>query len=378
VLIAVDEDIPFAAEAFAHFGDVRALPARGITAVALRDAEALVVRSVTRVSAELLEGSRMRFIGTATAGVDHVDLPYLKQQGIAFADALGANANAVAEYVVAALLNLRDSGDLDLSRSTLGIVGFGHVGRKVARYAAALGLRIVVNDPPLARSTCELLYRPIEEIFDCDVVTLHVPLERGGTDPTYHLVDDTFLAAMKPGAFLINTSRGAVGDTAALRRTLDAGRLGGLVMDVWENEPAIDAELAETCRIATAHIAGHTLDAKIAAVEKLVKAFTTLQKTNAHRVGPEECGADPLPCDSLSSAVRGAFDIVGADHRLRQTLGLPGPSRAVAFDTLRAGWPVRREFHVRPIIHDAGDRTDMSLFRTLGFRTAALAGGVGR
>jgi erythronate-4-phosphate dehydrogenase len=378
VRIVVDEDIPFAAEAFARFGAVRPLAAHDFSAAALRDADALIVRSVTRVNAALLEGTSIRFVGTATSGVDHIDLAYLRTQAIAFADALGANANAVAEYVVAALLYLRAARGFDRAQATLGIVGCGHVGRQVARYAAALGLRCVITDPPLGRATCEPLYRPMQEALACDLVSLHVPLERTGPDPTWHLVNDAFLGAMKPGAVLINTSRGAVADSAALKRALDSNRLAGLILDVWENEPAIDVDLADGCLLATAHIAGHSLDAKIAAVGMLVDAFAAHTNSRETWTGPEKAAADPVACDSLESAVRAAFDIRAADRRLRDTFALPPSDRAAAFDALRAGWPARREFHVRPVSFEPGDPNEMNLIRTLGFRTAALAGGASR
>lgn len=376
--IAVDEDIPFATAAFARFGAVQALPARELTPAALRDADALIVRSVTRVNAALLDGTAVRFVGTATSGVDHIDRNYLRANGIALADALGANANAVAEYIVAALLHLRADRSLDLSHCTLGIVGCGHVGRRVARYAAALGPRCVINDPPLGRATCEPLYRPLEDALACDVVSLHVPLERTGADPTYHLVNDAFLRAMKPGAVLINTSRGAIADSAALKRALDGKRLGGLVLDVWENEPAIDVDLASRCLLATSHIAGHSLDAKIAAVGQLVEAFAAHAGSRETWAGPEESVADPTVCASLDAAVCAAFDIRAADRRLRDTLTLPPPARAAAFDALRAGWPSRREFHVRPIVFETGDPHEMEMTQTLGFRRAALTGGARR
>lgn len=374
--IAVDEDIPFAADAFARFGEVRPMSARDFSAEALRNADALIVRSVTRVNAALLDGTAVHFVGSATSGIDHIDLPYLQQRGIAFADAPGANANAVAEFVAAALLHLRNTQGLQLQGASIGIVGCGHVGRRVARYAAALGLRCVFNDPPLARATCEPLYRPIEEILACDIVSLHVPLERTGPDPTQHLVNDAFLSAMKTGAFLINTSRGGVADTAALIRALEANRLGGLVLDVFENEPAIDPDLAARCQLATAHIAGHSLDAKIAAVSILSVRFAAQFGPAESWSGPNESEPEPLSYVSLDAAVRAAFDIHAADRRLRDTLALPPADSAAAFDALRACRPSRREFHVRPVIIETGDPTEMEIARTLGFRAATLAGGV--
>jgi erythronate-4-phosphate dehydrogenase len=409
--IVVDAQLPYAAESFAALGDVVPLHASDLRARAIRDADALIVRSVTRVDRALLQGTGVRFVGSATSGTDHVDLAYLRSAGIAFSDAAGCNSTAVAEYVIAALLQLglapipgnarqaspddsgsapnpviARSGECDEAISppsqpipSLGVVGCGHVGRKVARYAAALGLRVVMNDPPLARATCELVYRPLDEVLACDIVTLHVPLEHGGPDPTEYLVNDAFLAALKPTAALINTSRGAVIDSQALKAALRSGRLTA-VLDVWENEPLIDRELFNLAAIGTPHIAGHTLDARRRAVDMLVDAaskhFGVL--TNRSLANPCE---EPIrsvelnaesSLDSLEGLVRSRFDIADVAGRFREALGGDEYSREAGFEALRSSLPARREFQATEVVIDANSQFANTL-ETLVFRVTRRA-----
>ncbi len=225
--IVADPNIPFVRDAFKPHGDVVLIPGRQITAGAVREADALLVRSVTPVTEALLAGSRVQFVATATIGTDHVDERYLTATGIGFASAAGSNANSVAEYVVAALLELAHRGHYRLRDKSLGVIGVGNVGSKVVRYARALGMRVLRNDPPLG------LLEPAQE---ADMVTLHVPL----LDTTRHLFHHDNLR----GFTLLNTSRGPVVDNQALREAIDANRIPAAVLDVWEGEPQADVELA--------------------------------------------------------------------------------------------------------------------------------------
>ncbi|MBM3335143.1 4-phosphoerythronate dehydrogenase, partial [Candidatus Sumerlaeota bacterium] len=270
--IVADENIPFAAEAFAQLGDVVTVRGRAIKRDTVRDADALIVRSVTRVNADLLDGTAVRFVATATIGFDHVDVGYLRQRGIGFASAPGSNANSVAEYVVAALLVLARRKGFRLEGKTVGVVGVGNVGSRVVQKAAALGMKVLQNDPPLQRQTGDPLFLPLEALFDADILTFHVPLTRTGTDATYHMIGDQLLSRLRPGAIVINTSRGAVADTAALLRAAASGRLGGLVLDVFEGEPKINVELVRRADIATAHIAGYSYDGKARGTQMVYRA----------------------------------------------------------------------------------------------------------
>lgn len=378
--IVADENIPFIRQACAGLGEVRLLPGRAIRREDVRDADVLFVRSVTRVDAALLEGSRVRFVGTATIGADHVDAPALAALGIAFASAPGSNAVSVAEYVVAALLTLAERRRWYLAGMTLGIIGVGNVGSRVAARARALGLSVLLNDPPLARRGALREHAALPDLLAAaDVVTVHVPLERDGADPTYHLIDEAFLRALKPGAALINTSRGAVHDTRALLASPPAA----LVLDVWEGEPRIDGALLQRCDLATPHIAGYSFDGKARGSEMIVNAARAALRLEGTWSADALLPAPPPPVslnvnglsiqDVLRQAVRVAYDIEADDARLRATQTLPEAERALAFDQLRKEYPIRREF-ARFVVSLRGacrNGDPAPALRGLGFAVAA-------
>ena len=202
VLIVADENIPYVREAFAVLSDVCLVHGRNLTSEIVKDADVLLVRSVTKVNADLLEGSRVQFVGTATIGTDHIDLDYLNRKGIAFASAPGSNATSVAEYVTAALLTIADRRGISLNGKSVGIIGVGNVGSRVRARVEALGMKAICNDPPLARETGDPQFRPLAEALEADVVTLHVPLTREGPDATFHLADGAFFGKLRPGAMV--------------------------------------------------------------------------------------------------------------------------------------------------------------------------------
>jgi erythronate-4-phosphate dehydrogenase len=350
--IVADENIPYVRDAFGALGDVTTISGRAISADAVRDADILLVRSITKVNRVLLDGSAVRFVATATIGEDHIDKAYLAERGIAFASAPGSNADSVRQYVTAALLVMAERFGLDLRRLGLGIVGVGNVGSRVHQNACALGMRCILNDPPLARLTKDPKYRPIDEIFDCDIVTLHVPLTKWGRDATRHLADETLIRRLKRGAVLINTARGAVADGEAVKRALDDGHLRACVLDVWEREPNIDAELLRRVFIATPHIAGYSFDGKVNGTRQIYEAacrfLNTAPRWNPSPLLPApECpfldvdGNDP---DAVHKAVRAVYDIMRDDAATRTLLDLPEQERAKRFDQLRKEYPRRREF----------------------------------
>ena len=350
--ILADENIPYVRDAFAALGEVSTLSGRAMNADAVRDAELLLVRSITKVNAALLEGSRVRFVATATIGEDHIDKAYLKEKGIAFSSAPGSNADSVRQYVTAALLLLAERYGLDLAQMSLGIVGVGNVGRRVHGNALALGLRCVLNDPPLARATSDPKYRPIEEVLDCDIITLHVPLTKEGPDATRHLADEAFIRRMKPGAILINSSRGAVADGAAIKRALDDGHLRACVLDVWENEPDIDVELLRRVFIGTPHIAGYSFDGKVNGTRMIYEAACRFLGVAADwdptpLLPAPECphvDIDGSAPEALRKAVRAVYDITQDDAATRSLLDCAEADRAKRFDQLRKEYPRRREF----------------------------------
>jgi erythronate-4-phosphate dehydrogenase len=377
--IIADENIPCAREAFSHLGEVCLLPGRAITRENLLDADLLLVRSITPVNAKLLQNTAVRFVATATIGTDHVDTAYLEQQNIAFASAAGSNANSAAEYVVAALVHHAIKHGLSVASLTLGIVGVGHIGSRVEKMAAGLGMRVLLNDPPLARQTRDPKYLPLEALMEADVITLHTPLAHEGEDATFHLFDTIRLHAMKHGSVLINTSRGAVVDNAALKAALQSGHLSAAILDVWENEPDIDVELLRLAEIGTPHIAGYSLDGKLNGTQQIYLAaceFLGVEpkwrlETALPPVHQPLTSLRPESSrikDVLQETMRHAYDIVADDHRLRACLGMRPEERGRYFDGLRRDYPVRREFH-NYIVELSGDEKSFAKqLKVLGFR----------
>jgi len=316
-------------------------------------------------------------VATATAGIDHIDTEYLKAAGVGFGYAPGSNANSVAEYVTAALLHLATKNAFELTGKSLGIVGHGHVGRLVAGKAAALGMQTVIHDPPLERATGDALYRQMEEIVGCDVVTFHVPLTREGGDATYHLVDDAFLKRLKPGTILFNSARGPVADGVAVGNALDSGHLSACVLDVWEGEPEIDLELLDRVDIATPHIAGYSFDGKVLGTRMIYTAaceFLRLEATwdPAPLLPAPECPEVDLDAqeeNALYRTVQQVYDIMGDDKRMREVVNAPEAERGPFFDALRKKYPRRREFGLTTVRLENEAPALTEQIKGLGFRT---------
>jgi erythronate-4-phosphate dehydrogenase len=248
---------------------------------------------------------------------------------------------------------LGERGRYDFRRKVLGIVGCGHVGELLARMAEGLGMRVLRNDPPLARRTGDPRYLPLEALAEADVVTFHVPLERAGPDATYHMINSRLIGMLKPGAVVINSSRGAVADTAALKAAHDEGRTGALVLDVWEGEPNIDADLVGRAAIATPHIAGYSYDGKVNGTRMILEAFCrhfgVERAWDPAPLVPPPARVVPLPpalsmAEALRLVIRAAYDIEADDRRLRQAIDQPAEERGRRFTDLRKNYPVRREF----------------------------------
>ncbi len=381
--IIADENIPFVAECFSSIGEVETVPGREITPGVVADADVLLVRSITSVCADLLAGSRVRFVGTATIGFDHVDVEYLSQNNIGFVSAPGSNANSAAEYVIAALLNIAIRHSIDLEGRSIGIIGVGNVGSRVAKKCEALGMRLYLNDPPLQRQTGDSKYLPIEQLFDSDFVTLHTPLTFEGRDKTFHLADDTFFKSLKRGCIFINASRGGVVDSGALKAAIEESRLQATVLDVWENEPNIDAELLEMVDIGTPHIAGYSLDGKIAGMIMIYKAaceyfelgikfdiesFLPVPAVPELKVNTRSVREQ----DALLGIVEKIYDIRADDARLRRILGESAGERGKYFDSLRRNYPVRREFQNTRIIVEDKNSSLAKKLKGIGFKVEVV------
>jgi erythronate-4-phosphate dehydrogenase len=375
--IVADENIPCVERAFASLGEVTLLAGRGMQPAQVREADILLVRSVTRVDRRLLEVSRVRFVGSATIGFDHVDRDYLRERGIGFATAPGSNATSAAEYVVSALMVLAEQQGFTLAGRTAGIIGCGNVGSRVRQKLSALGIRCLVNDPPLKQQGGHDDFVGLDEVLQADIVPVHVPLTRDGPWPTHHLVDAGFLAQLGPGAIFINTSRGAVADNAALYRLLDTRPDLSIVLDVWEGEPAINTDLLGRVALGTPHIAGYSLDGKLRGTGMIYRAACECFDRTPRWEAAEELPAGPVLAlaesqsrDVLSgtrAAVYCSYDIREDDTRLRALLSLAPAKRPAFFDRLRKEYPVRREFSQVSICADGMNTALAEQLQGLGF-----------
>ena len=381
--IVADQNIPFVEKCFSSIGRVELYPGRQIKPELLREADILLVRSITKVNEALLAGSRIKFVGTATIGMDHIDRTYLDRVGIRFRSAPGSNAASVAEYVVAALLALGKKYKFTLEGKSIGIVGVGNVGSRVTKRCEALGMQVVLNDPPLQRKTGDAKYRSLDEALACDFVTVHTPLTKEGPDATYHLANGAFFAKMEPGAFFMNTARGGIMDTAALKQAMSSGRLGGVVLDVWEGEPDVDPELLIKVDLSTPHIAGYSFDGKVRGMVMLydeVCGFFDLDKQYQEKdflpqplvpeikLSLEEIQNTPHE-RLIHDLVQQVYTINRDDFNMREILLVETDKRAAFFDDLRKQYPVRREFAHTKIVLPAGqDKLKLKL-EGIGFQT---------
>ena len=375
--IVADSNIPFAKQACAALGDVEILKASELSPERLRDCDVLLCRSTRRINAAVLDGTKVRFVATATIGVDHVDLEYLARRGIGFASAPGSNANSVSEYITSALLILARKLGRPLEQMSIGIVGVGNVGTRVAKKAEALGMQVILNDPPLARATGELRYRPLEDLMEADVVTMHVPLAKSGPDRTYHMAGPGFFSALKRGAIFINSARGGVMDELALHRAIDSGHVAGVVLDVWEHEPMFDECLVSKVDIATPHIAGHSFDGKVNGTKMVYDAacnFLGVAPTwSPDRVMPAPA-VPRIPVDVgvredeevIRDAVLGVYDVRNDDAKFRDVP--PGDGRGDYFEALRRNYWPRREFHNTTVELKGGGAALRAKLAGLGFK----------
>lgn len=343
--IVVDENIPLADALFGDLGEIIRKPGREISSADVAQADALLVRSVTRVNADLLKGSTVKFVGTCTIGTDHLDKEFLAEAGIRFASAPGCNAQGVVQYDLAAFAHL---GYLDRD-IRVGIIGCGNVGGSLHRALTGMGVNCVCYDPFLTQDQNADL-ADWEALFTCDVICVHTPLTRTGPHPTHHMLSTPFFRALRDGVLLLNAGRGEVIDNNALKAYLQGENSNHLsvVLDVWEGEPAIDAELAPLVQIATPHIAGYSFEGKTNGSLMIYEALAEFLGINAAersaRVAAVKAqaygAAEPLDADDLVTAILATHPITRDDKALRDQLGqLPA-----GFDALRKGYPVRREF----------------------------------
>lgn len=380
MLIVADENIPLLDSFFGDIGEIRRVSGRSMSNEDVRDADILLVRSVTRVNRELLEGSRVRFVGTTTIGTDHVDLHWLEQAGIRFSAAPGCNANSVAEYVLSVLsLHAERRGLADWSQLSVGIVGVGNVGGELAHKLERLGFDVCLCDPPRAdREEDNQAFVSLAEAMNCDVVTLHTPLTLEGSHPTFHMIGQAELEALGANQLLINAGRGEVIDSTALLARLDQGDPPTVALDVWEQEPRIHPELVDRIWLATPHIAGYSLEGKVQGTEIIYQAVSQFLglpvRKKAGQFLPEPAlskisftsSADEE--DAIRIALRACYDPRRDDARLRNVMTGSVEERGAAFDRLRRDYPVRRECSSLKIQLKGTSKSLQDPFRAIGFK----------
>ena len=349
--ILIDENITFAQEAFSSLGNVSLIDGRILKNKDLSDVDILIVRSITNVNEALLKHCKVRFVGTTTIGTDHIDVEYLRKRNIHFADAKGCNADSVAEYVFTALLKIATRKKVSLREKTIGVVGIGNIGSRVVKLASSLGMKVLQNDPPLQRISNGKMFVSLEEIFQADIITLHIPLTLDGIDKTFHLLKKNNLKKIKQGSVLMNTSRGVVIDNITLASESIKKKFK-LVLDVWENEPSIKTELLSKTTIATPHIAGYSFEGKVNGTKMIYDSLC-----NYLQVEPVWQPALPRIEHSEKMIPKGKtiqerffklfstiYDIERDDERMRKILNYKPNEQAGYFDLMRKEYPLRREF----------------------------------
>lgn len=349
--ILVDENIPFAEEAFSGFGKVKLSAGREITNELLKEIDVLIIRSVTKVNKTLLERTAVTFVGTTTIGLDHVNTSYLKNNKISFANSPGCNADSVAEYIFAGLLKIAADQKFKLSEKSIGIIGHGNIGGRVTRIAKSFGMRTLINDPPLQRITKEQYFISLKDAMQADIITYHVPLNMKGADKTYHMLNADQLNDFDNKKIIINAARGGVVFNDDLSTFLLKNH-NTVILDVWENEPLINGELLKLVNIGTAHIAGYSYEGKVNGTIMVYNAlckflnidpgwkpvFPSIE--NSVLQYPEGLGLE----DAMHKMISEIYDIDEDDKKLRKINDINKNDRGRYFDYLRKNYPVRREF----------------------------------
>jgi erythronate-4-phosphate dehydrogenase len=353
MIIVADQNIPGLENTFGRHGEIRMVDGRSLKNEHLQNARVLIVRSVTSVNQELLTGTPVEFVGTATIGTDHLDTSWLDLEGLRWVSAPGCNADAAAQYTLSMMMLACKRIGKQLQSMRCAVIGRGNVGSRVQSLLQTLDVEVIVIDPPLA-DTGQEGFASMEDITRCDLVSLHVPLTREGRYPTFHLVNEQLLGQLRPGTLMINTSRGDVTDGPALSSWLQAGN-GYAALDVWPGEPALNEDLLRSTIVATPHVAGYSQDGKMHGTLQIYAAFLDCFESGGmdSAVALENHLNNLLPprgvhllenVASVSEAVMSCCGVRDDDANTRELIELDPEHRPAAFDSLRRGYPSRRDF----------------------------------
>jgi erythronate-4-phosphate dehydrogenase len=370
--IIIDNKIPYIKGALEPFAEVVYLPGSQTTPDVVKDADALITRTRTICNEGLLKGSNVKFIATATIGFDHIDTDYCRNAGIEWTNAPGCNAESVNQYISSALFSWSMRKRINLEDLTIGIVGVGNVGSKIANTCKTLGMNVLLNDPPRARVEGNKDFVSIEEIQKkADIITFHVPLNSTGIDATYHMINEIFLQKLVKKPLLINSCRGEVVNTDDIYNAIEAKDIRGFICDCWENEPDINLDLLNFCEIGTPHIAGYSKDGKANGTKMSVQAISKFFNLGIDDWQPQNIdmpestiieidGNQRREYSILAEAVLSTYDIENDDDNLRETPQL--------FERLRGNYPVRREFACYTVKAKNIENDTIEKLKRLGFK----------
>ena len=369
--IVADNKIPFLKGILEPFAEVVYLPGKQIDNKILKDADALLIRTRTKCTESLLKGTKVKFIGTATIGFDHIDTKFCAKNGIYWTNAPGCNSTSVQQYMAAALLKMAFEFRFRLKDKTIGIVGVGNVGSKVEKLAHLLGMNVLLNDPPRARKEGKRNFVNLRTVLnESDIITLHVPLNVVGEDCTWYLFNDMSFKNVKKGTWFINTSRGEVAETGPLIKTMESGKLGGAVIDVWENEPDIDMRLMSGTFLATPHIAGYSTDGKANGTSIIVNALSGYYDLPLKDWYPPEVPEAEDQVISISEAGKTSEDVLV--EAVSRTYNIDEDNISLRFspadfEKLRNDYRIRREFPAYTVKLNGGTRQSREMLQQLGF-----------
>jgi len=373
IKIVADNKIPFLKGALDDVCDVVYLPAKEITNEVIKDVDALIIRTRTICNESLLKGTSVKFIATATIGYDHIDTKYCDFAGIKWTNAPGCNSSSVMQYIASVLVTLRKLKKISFDEISLGVIGVGNVGSKVVSLAEKLNVKVYLNDPPRERVEKSCQFISLNGIVrECNVITFHVPLTKEGIDKTYHMADEDFFDSLNDGTIIINSSRGEVVETNALKKAILTKKLKAAVLDVWENEPNIDRELLSIVDIATPHIAGYSIDGKANGTAKSVQAISKFFKLGKDNWYPQNL---PVPentkitidCknkdinDIITEAIIFTYNVLEDDNKLR--------NKPDDFEKIRENYIVRREFDTYEVnLVNCSDNKVKNIIKKFGFK----------
>lgn len=347
--IIIDDKIPYIKGALEPFAEVIYLSGSKTTAAVVKDADVLITRTRTTCNKEILEGSKVKFIATATIGFDHIDTEYCKSAGIEWTNAPGCNAESVNQYISSALLSFSMRKRFNLKDLTIGIVGVGQVGARIAKTCETLGMKVLLNDPPRERAEGSSNFIALKQIQnEADIITFHVPLNMAGEDTTYHLVNENFTQSLKKKPLIINSCRGEVFDSKAVKNAIEVNAISGIIIDCWENEPELDLDLLNHSDYGTPHIAGYSKDGKANGTKMSVRAISRFFNLGINNWEPSNIelpenttieldGKQRREYSILAEAILSTYDIENDDDTLRNSPHL--------FEQLRGDYQVRREFN---------------------------------